>query len=51
MSNELVKSVVRSCVDSLVSNTAVANIAVFALVKALIWSLSSIHLHISMKFI
>lgn len=38
MSKELVKSVVRSCVDSLVDNSEVANDAIFS--KALFWSFS-----------
>lgn len=40
MSNELVKSVVRSCVESLVANSEVANYAIFILVKELFWSFS-----------
>lgn len=40
MSNELVKSVVRSCVDSLVANSEIANGAIIILVKALFWSFS-----------
>lgn len=51
MSNEFVKSVVRPCVDSLVSNSAVANAAVFTIDKALIRSPSSIRLPLAMKFI
>lgn len=40
MSNELVKSVIKSCVDSLIANSEVAGGAIFVLVKALIWSFS-----------